>query len=281
VAVAAAVAERALRAGYSYRREYAAQTYANRERIDVLEIVADHFFENSAACRRELELLAEHFTLLPHGLELSLGSADGLDERYLGRFAEVVRRAGAPWWSEHVAFTRAGGVSIGHLAPLPRTREALDVLERNLERARRVIGDVPCALENIASPVTLGGEVDEPEFLGALVERTGCGLLLDLENLHASALNFGFDPEEFLARLPPGSVMQLHLAGGEWNGGTYVDSHANAVAARVWELAARACERFAPRAAIVERDEALPPFEELLAEIERARALGAMEAACR
>jgi uncharacterized protein len=271
-AVAAAAVEGAARAGYSYRRAYAAQTYANRAHIDVLEIVADHFF--AASSEGELDLLAEHFTLLPHGIDLSLGSAEGLNEPYLARFAQIVRRSRAPWWSEHVAFTRAGGISIGHLAPLPFTREALDVLVRNIERARSVIGDIPCVLENIAAPMILSGaEMDEPHFLCALVERTGCGLLLDVENLHANALNFGFDPERYLDALPQSAVVQLHVAGGEWNGATYVDSHARAVHEAVWELTERVCARFPVRAIVVERDEALPPFESLLGEIERARAI--------
>jgi hypothetical protein len=274
------VGERRVLAGYSYRRAYAAETYANRERIDVLEIVADHFFDRLRECRRELEMLAEHFTLVPHGLDLSLGSAEGLNEAYLTRFADVVRRSGARRWSEHVAFTRAGGISIGHLAPLPYTRETLDVLERNLERARRAIGDLPCALENIAAPIALGGEFDEPEFLSALVARTGCKLLLDVENVHANALNFQFDADAYLDALPRDAVVQLHLAGGEWNGATYVDSHARTVSDDVWRLTRHAYERFAPEAAIVERDEDLPPFAELLREIEHARELGALVPAC-
>ena len=276
----AAAAEITAAAGYSYRRAYAAQTYAARQRIDVLEIVADHFF--SASCARELALLAEHFTLLPHGLDLSLGSAEGLNEAYLRRFAEVVRAARAPWWSEHVAFTRAGGISIGHLAPLPFTHEALSVIARNLARAREVLGDIPCLLENIAAPAVLAGaEMDEPHFLAALVERTGCGLLLDVENLHANALNFGFDIDRYLEVLPVEAVVALHVAGGEWNGATYVDSHARPVAEDVWQLTERICARFPVRAIVVERDEALPPFDDLLAEIERARAIALAVAPCR
>jgi uncharacterized protein (UPF0276 family) len=282
VGAAAAVASGLVRSGYSYRREYAAQTYEHRARIEVLEIVADHFFSPSRECARELELLSEHFTLLPHGLDLSLGSAEGLNERYLERFADIVRRSGAPWWSEHVAFTRAGGVSIGHLAPLPFNREALAVLARNIERARSVIGDVPLVLENIAAPFVLAGaEMDEPQFLGELVARTGCGLLLDVENLHANALNFGFDPDAYLDALPAEAVVQLHVAGGEWNDGAYVDSHARAVSEDVWRLTGRACERFPISAIVVERDEALPPFGDLLTEIERARTIGSQRLVCR
>jgi uncharacterized protein (UPF0276 family) len=278
----AAVGEAPVRAGYSYRRAYAAETYAHRDRIDVLEVVADHFFSPSRDCALELDLLAEHFMLLPHGLDLSLGSAEGLNEAYLERFAEIVQRSGAPWWSEHVAFTRAGGISIGHLAPLPFTREALDVLERNIAHARRVIGDVPFALENIAAPVRLGGaEMDEAQFLAELVRRTGCGLLLDVENLSANALNFGFDVDSYLDALPAAAVMQVHVAGGEWNGATYVDSHACAVSDAVWQLTERVCARFDVRAIVVERDEALPPFDALLSEIERARTIGSGALVCR
>ena len=265
-----------LGAGYSYRRAYRPDTFVRRERIGVLEIVAEHFMHDAAAVRAELELLGENFTLVPHGLDLSLGSADGLDEAHLERFAELIARVRPPWWSEHVAFTRAGGVSIGHLAPLPFTREALDVLERNLARARARIGDVPVVLENIAAPVRLAGsEMSEAAFLRELTARTGCGLLLDVENLHANALNFGEDPRALLEGLPRDAVVQLHLAGGHWSGGTYVDSHAYRIDEAVWALAAEACERFPIAAVVVERDERLPAFGDLLAEIERAHALGA------
>jgi uncharacterized protein (UPF0276 family) len=264
-----------LGAGYSYRRAYRPETYAHRGRIGVLEIVAEHFMFGDAESERELDLLAEHFTLVPHGLDLSLGSADGIDAAYLERFAALVQRVGAPWWSEHVAFTRAGDVRIGHLAPLPFTEEALDVVARNLETVRRRIGDLPCALENIAAPFVLpGAAMSEAEFLGRLVERTGCGLLLDVENASANAVNFGGDAEAFFDALPAAAVVQLHVAGGEWIDGNYVDSHARAIAEGVWDLVESACRRFPVKAIVVERDERLPPFAELLAEIERARTIG-------
>jgi uncharacterized protein (UPF0276 family) len=279
VAAVVAAADRpalpVLGSGYSYRRAYRPETYAHRAHIGVLEIVAEHFMYGDAESDRELDLLAEHFTLVPHGLDLSLGSADGVDEAYVERFAALVERVRAPWWSEHVAFTRAGDVRIGHLAPLPFTDEALDVLARNLQTVRRRLGDVPCALENIAAPFVLpGATMSEAEFLTRLVERTGCGLLLDVENVSANAVNFGGDAEAFMDALPADAVVQLHVAGGEWIAGTYVDSHARPISEGVWNLVASACRRFPIKAIVVERDERLPPFAELLAEIERARAIG-------
>ena len=224
--------------------------------------------------RRELGLLAEHFPLVPHGLDLSLGSADGLDRAYLRRLARVIRESRAPWWSEHIAFTRAGRTRIGHLAPLPHTEEALRVVAANVEHALDVVG-VPLVLENIASPLVLpGAEMSEAEFVAEIARRTGCGLLLDVANLHAGALNNGIDAEAYFAALPPASVVQLHVAGGEWIDRTYVDSHARPVPEPVWELTRRACERFPVRAIVVERDERLPNFALLLGEVERARTLG-------
>src|SRR5689334_20175399 len=107
----------ALGVGLGFREPFRADLFLQRDKVDFLEITADHYFNASREKMRELDLLAEHFTLIPHGLNLSLGSAEGVDEEYLDAFARLVQRVNPPWWSEHIAFTRAGGVSIGHLAP--------------------------------------------------------------------------------------------------------------------------------------------------------------------
>src|SRR5262249_49737029 len=158
------------------RASFRGELFLSRRSVDFLEITADHFFESSPGTDGHLELLAAHFTLVPHGLNLSLGSADGIDPGYLGRLAALVRWLDPPWWSEHIAFTRAGGIEIGHLSPLPFTREAVDVLCRNIDVVRRRI-DTPLILENITYALTLpDAEMDEAEFLADALERTGCGL---------------------------------------------------------------------------------------------------------
>ena len=125
--------------GLGFREPFLAELFRHRDGVDFLEITADHYFDAPEEKRAELDLLAAHFPIIPHGLDLSLGSAEGIDEAYLDAMADLVARLDPPWWSEHIAYTRAGGVSIGHLAPLPWTREAVDVVVRNVERVRRRI----------------------------------------------------------------------------------------------------------------------------------------------
>jgi uncharacterized protein (UPF0276 family) len=260
--------------GIGYREPYRADLFLNRLRVDFLEIVADHYLDAGREKARELELLAGHFTLIPHGLDLSLGSVEGLDCAYLGKLAALVRRLDPPWWSEHVAFTRAGGVEIGHLTPLPYTREALDVLCRNVAQARAAI-EAPLVLENVAYLQAVpGSEMSEADFLAEVVERTDCGLLLDVTNLHANAVNHGYDALAYLARLPLERVVQLHFVGGHWERDVLIDSHSRPTPPDVWALVDAMLARAPVRGAVLERDENLPPFAELVDELEQARAMG-------
>lgn len=268
-----AVAAAAAKAGISLRRAHAAEAFLRAESVDVIEIVADHYLRPRPRDNRELQALRERFDIVPHGLDLSLGSAQGLNEPYLRELKALVDVLQPPYWSEHVAFTRAGGRAIGHLAPIPFTHEALDVLSRNVERAQHTIG-VPLILENIACPFDVPfTEMSEGALLHALVERTGCGLLLDVANLYYNALNRGCDAAELLEEYPLYAVVQCHLAGGHRAGEEWIDSHAHAVPEGVWSLFEVVARRAPVRAAIVERDDNLPSFGELVAEASRARAI--------
>ncbi|MBI1355332.1 MAG: DUF692 family protein [Acidobacteria bacterium] len=270
----------ALGVGLGYRPALHGGIFRHRPSLDLLEITIDHYLEASPEKRDELELLRAHFPLIPHGLNLSLGSAEGLDGRYLDAVAAVVERLNPPWWSEHVAFTRAGGVEIGHLAPLPRSEEALDALCANIAVARRAIA-APLILENITTTMDLpGAEMSEAEFLKALCERADCGLLLDVTNLWLNATRLGLDPEAALDELLAACgerVVQLHFVGPERRGREWTDTHGGAMTEEVWRLLDRTLAGAPVRAAILERDQAFPPFGELLAEVERARESGRRE----
>lgn len=261
-----------LGSGLGYRPQFRADLFANRDRVDFLEITADHYFDASAEKRAELDLLSAHFPLVIHGLDLSIGSAEGIDSAYLDRLEALVERVDPPWWSEHLCFTRAGGISIGHLAALPQTREAVDVVARNVETVRQRI-KTPLVLENVTTVVRFpGAEMEEPEFLTRVLDATGCGWLCDVANMHVNAVNFGVDLDAEFESWPWDRLVQIHYAGGRWRDGVLIDSHDSATSEAVWALYDRVVARAPVKGVILERDERLPPFAELLDEVARARA---------
>lgn len=264
----------ALGVGLGFREPYRADLFLHRKAVGFLEIIADHYLDPTPEKERELELLAEHFTLVPHALDLSLASAEGLDRDYLRRLARLVNHLNPPWWSDHIAFTRAGDTRLGHLAPTVFSEEAAAVIARNVEEVRAEI-EAPLLVENITYTIRLpGSEWDEAAFLREVLERTGCGLLLDITNLYTNAVNHNYDWRAFLRRLPVERVVQLHFAGGHWHDGKLVDSHSHPTPEEVWRVFDETLRLVPVKGAILERDENLPPFPELLNELERARALG-------
>ena len=245
--------------GLGFRSPHFSELFLHRREVDFLEITADHFFDSTAERRAQFDLLAEHFTLIPHGLNLSLGSAEGPDPEYLAKFAALVEKIDPPWWSEHLAFTRAGGLEIGHLTPLPFSREAVEVVRRNVSKAQERITK-PLILENITYTIRLpGAEMNEGEFLHRVTEETGCGLLLDVTNLFINSRNRGYDPRQWLDEAPLDCVVQLHYVGAEKSGDeVWIDSHAEAVGSAIWELLDEVLARTPAKGAILERDEHIP-----------------------
>lgn len=260
--------------GLGFRTPFAPDLFAGPAQVDFLEITAEHYLDAPREKWEELELLREHFVLIPHGLNLSLGSADAPDPGHVAKLARLIDFVQPPWWSEHIAFTRVGGIEFGHLSPLPFSEEAVEVIGRNVERVRSQI-DTPLILENIAYLLHLPlGDLSEAEFLAAVLERTGCGLLLDVTNLYTNAVNHGYDPEEFLDHLPPDRVVQLHFAGGTWHDGVLLDNHCRPTPQEVWRLMETVMRRFPVRGAVLEWDHELPDFQDLVVELERARTIG-------
>ena len=257
--------------GLGFREVCKNDLFLNRQQVDFLEIVVEHYLDVSSPKQQELEILAQHFPIIPHGINLSLGSAEGLDRDYLRKLAPLINQLNPPWWSEHICFTRAGGVDIGHLSPLPYTKEAVEVVCRNIAEVRRWF-DVPLILENITYMVTLpGAEMTEAQFLTEILERSDCGLLLDVTNLHINAVNHGYNVLDFLGELPSQRVVQLHFVGGHWHNGVLIDSHSQPTPTEVWQLMAEVVDRFPVKGIVLERDENFPPFGELVAELQQAR----------
>lgn len=206
--------------------------------------------------------------IVPHGVSLSLGSAEPPDRQRLAGLAALATRLGAPLVSEHLAFVRAGGIETGHLLPAPRTEEALEIAIANVRQAQAAL-PVPLALENIATLFEWpDAELDEAEFLTEVLEQADVLLLLDIENVYANACNHGWDPVAFLDRLPLHRLAYVHVAGGVERQGLYHDTHAHAVPAAVLDLLEELCVRVPVPGILLERDGFFPSEQELATELE-------------
>ncbi|MGW2839265.1 DUF692 domain-containing protein [Streptomyces sp. NPDC001493] len=231
-----------------------------------------------------VRLRARGVTVVPHGVALGLGGAERPDPRRLADLAARVELLGAPLVTEHIAFVRAGGAATGspaleagHLLPVPRTWDALDVLCENVRIAQDAL-PVPLALENIAALVNWPDEeLTEGQFLAELVERTGVRLLIDVANLHTNHVNRGEDPATALDELPVEAIAYVHVAGGVEKDGVWHDTHAHPVTAPVLDVLSELRSRVDPPGVLLERDDDFPPAEELAGELTMIR--GTLEAA--
>ncbi|MEW2450486.1 DUF692 domain-containing protein [Streptomyces parvulus] len=225
-----------------------------------------------------LRLRERGVTVVPHGVSLGLGGAERPDAGRLTALAERAQALGSPLVTEHIAFVRAGGaltasphLEAGHLLPVPRTRDALDVLCENVRIAQDAL-PVPLAVENIAALVAWPGEeMTEGQFLYELADRTGVRLLIDVANLHTNHVNLGADPARALGELPLEAIAYVHVAGGFERDGVWHDSHAHPVPPPVLDILTDLASRVAPPGVLLERDEAFPGADELAAEVESIR----------
>jgi uncharacterized protein (UPF0276 family) len=277
--VEAAVARTGDRFGLGWRPELAAAIHAHADRIDLVEVIADDWLGAGRERLRALGTLGAQLPVVLHGVGLGLASSAPVAGARLDAFARVVDAARPAAWSEHLAFVRADGVELGHLAAPPRCAETLEGLAANVERATEAIGARP-QLENVATLYDPpGSDRDELEFVAGALDASGGDLLLDLHNLHANATNFGFDARAFLRELPAERIASVHLAGGHFvrdgTSGTsrLLDDHLHDVPDSVFDLLEEV-GRLAPRPldVILERDGRYPPIASLLAELDRARA---------
>jgi hypothetical protein len=266
------------RAGMGWRPELASGILANLDRIDVLEVIAEEYFEEASRLRA-LRTLARQAPIVVHGVSLGMASTARVDSRRLDKMARVVNHIQPESWSEHLAFVRAGEIDIGHLAAPPRTADIIEATAANLFTAQVAVGSMP-QMENIATLIDPpASERDEPAWLGATLDCANACLLLDLHNLYANAVNFRLDPREFLARLPAERIHAVHISGGKWIGDAsdrrILDDHLHDPPDPIYDLLTELAVNCPnPLTVILERDGDYPPIEHLLTQLDRAR--GAM-----
>jgi len=258
-------------AGIGLKAQHMAEILEGRPALGFLEIHAENYMGDGGAPHRWLSALAEHYPLSVHGVGLSLGSDQPLDIEHLGKLARVVERYRPRLVSEHLAWSVMDGVYLNDLLPIPYDEKSLAVVALHVDEVQERLKR-PILIENPAVYVAFDSTLAEPQFLAELVRRTGCGLLLDVNNIYVSHRNVGLEVEGYLDALPQGAVGEIHLAGHHvrtvGNAEIRIDDHGSPVCAEVWDLYRRAIARFGAVPALIERDSDIPPLRDLLAEVE-------------
>jgi uncharacterized protein (UPF0276 family) len=258
--------------GLGLRREHYQDFLSSHVPVDFVEVISENFMVAGGQPRHILRQVRERHPVILHGVSMSIGSGDGLNPSYLRRLRALADEIEPLYVSDHLSWSRIDGFNSHDLLPLPYTEEALEAVCTNIHAAQDALGRA-MLFENPSSYLQFPGAMPEWEFIAEMCRRTGCGLLLDVNNVYVSAVNHGFDPYAFLEGVPAAQVRQIHLAGHSKGTDLLIDTHDAPVPDPVWSLYVQAVARCGPVATMIERDAAIPPLPELLAELGVARRL--------
>ena len=259
-------------------QHYAALLQGDGAAVDWLEIVSENYMVDGGRPLAMLDRIAERWPLAMHGVALNIGGGDPLDADYLHALSKLAKRVRPALISDHLCWTRHRGVQLHDLLPLPYDEHTLRHVAARVRRVQDALG-AQLVLENVSSYLRFAGDtLDEAGFLSAVVADTGCGLLLDVNNVYVNAHNHGIDAIAYLDALPAHAIKQIHLAGHSADAlgsGLLIDTHDAPVCDGVWALYAHARQRFGAVPTMIERDDHIPPLAELLAELGIARGIAA------
>jgi uncharacterized protein (UPF0276 family) len=242
-------------------------------RVDWFEALSENYMVAGGRPLVWLDRIRRDYPMALHGVSLSIGASDPLDLDYLAQLKALAARVEPRVVSDHLCFTGNAGINLHDLLPLPYTEEALAHVAARVGQAQDRLGR-RILLENVSSYVRYAqSQLSEWEFLAALAERADCDILLDVNNIYVSAFNHEFDPHAYLAAIPAARVKQIHLAGHSHMGTHIIDTHDHPVIDDVWTLYAEALRRFGPVPTMIERDDDIPPYADLVAELEQARCI--------
>jgi len=243
--------------------------------LDWLEVISENYLVPGGKPMAMLEAARSRYPMAMHGVSMNIGAVAGLDADYLRQLAALARRIEPLWVSDHLCWTGVHGRHLHDLLPLPYTEEALRIVVRNIRQAQDALGR-RLVVENVSSYLQyIASDLSEAQFLAEVARQADCLLLVDVNNIHVSAVNHGLDPLAYLDALPADRVQQIHLAGHSDRGDHLIDTHDQPVADPVWRLYAEAVHRFGLVATMIERDDHIPPLGDLLDELDTARDISA------
>lgn len=261
--------------GLGLRTAHYADFLAAPQPLDWLEIITDNFLVEGGKPLAVLETLRRDYPMAMHGVAMSIGAAQGVDLAYVQQIKTLAQRIEPLWVSDHLCWTGPGPEQLHDLYPLPYTDEAARHVVAQIRRVQDILGR-RLVLENVSSYLQYTTDShSEWQFLSHIAQEADCLLLVDVNNIYVSSVNHGFDPLEYLHALPAHRVQQIHLAGHDHQGSHIIDTHDHPVAPAVWDLYAHACQRFGAVATMIERDDHIPPLQDLLDEMTVARSIAA------
>jgi uncharacterized protein (UPF0276 family) len=266
--------------GLGLRPSHYLDILEQRPAVDWFEALTENYLVPGGKPLYFLEQVRAHYPLVLHGVSMSIGASEPLNLDYLHQVKNLARRMDVAWISDHLCWTGTQGINLHDLMPLPYTEEAIQHVASRVAQVQEILGR-QILLENVSSYVTYcDSQLTEWDFLNAIAEAADCLILLDINNIHVSAFNHGFKPQEYLDGIAPQRVRQFHLAGHQNHGDYIIDTHDEPVIDAVWDLYAAALRRFGPVSTMIERDDNIPPLVELLDELDQARRIASKVLSC-
>ncbi|MDX2422918.1 MAG: DUF692 domain-containing protein [Amphritea sp.] len=243
--------------------------------VDWFEIISENFMVAGGKPKYYLHAIRERYPMVMHGVSMSIGSTDPLDKDYLQRLKKLANEVQPEWISDHLCWTGLDGINSHDLLPMPYTEEAINHIVARIKQVQDTLGR-PLLLENVSSYISYtDSAMSEWAFYNEIVERADCLMLLDINNIYVSSRNHYFDAQDYLNSVNPARVRQFHLAGHSDYGTHVIDTHDHDVCDPVWQLYRQAVKRFGPISTMIERDDNIPPLNQLIDELTIARHIAA------
>lgn len=259
--------------GLGLRTQHFADVLETRPNVDWFEVISENFMVAGGKPKYFLHAIREHYPMVMHGVSMSIGSTDPLDMEYLTKLKKLANEIQPQWISDHLCWTGLEGVNSHDLLPMPYTEEAIQHIVERVQQVQDFLGR-PFLLENVSSYISYTeSEMSEWDFYSEVVKRSGCLMLLDINNIYVSSRNHHFNAEDYLNSIDPKYVRQFHLAGHSDFTDYVIDTHDHDIPNPVWDLYQKACQRFGPISTMIERDDNIPPLNDLLLELEKAKSI--------